>query len=105
LTRTHQGIDATVIAMHDPLTVASLIDSKLLKLADYYVEIETTGEFTAGMTVGYAHDPVRPSAPLATAAPSQPDAALSFHPNAKVAVGVDPERFFSLLIPRLTGNS
>jgi inosine-uridine nucleoside N-ribohydrolase len=105
LTRAHQGIDATVVAMHDPLTVASLIDPKLLKLADYYVEIETMGEFTAGMTLGYAHEPARSSAPLATAAPSQPDADLPFHPNAKVAVGVDPERFFNLLIPRLTGNS
>jgi len=105
LNRAHHGIDATVIAMHDPLTVASLIDPKLLKLADYYVEVETEGEFTAGMTVGYAHAPARASAPYANANPPQPDPDLSFHPNARVAVGVDPERFFNLLIPRLTGNS
>jgi inosine-uridine nucleoside N-ribohydrolase len=103
LTRAHHGTDATVIAMHDPLTVASLIDPKLLKLADYYVEVETEGELTAGMTVGYAHAPVRYSAPMATAAPLQPDADTSFHPNARVAVGVDAERFFNLLIPRLSG--
>jgi inosine-uridine nucleoside N-ribohydrolase len=103
LTRAHHGIDATVIAMHDPLTVASLIDPKLLKLADYCVEVETEGELTAGMTVGYAHAPVRYSAPRATAAPPQPDSDLSFHPNARVAVGVDAERFFNLLIPRLSG--
>ena len=103
LTRAHHGIDATVIAMHDPLTVASLIDPKLLKLADYYVEVETEGELTAGMTVGYAHAPVRYSAPMATAAPVQPDGDISFHPNARVAVGVDAERFFNLLIPRLSG--
>jgi len=103
LTRAHHGIDATVIAMHDPLTVASLIDPKLLKLADYYVEVETEGELTAGMTVGYAHAPVRYSAPMATAAPLQPDPDISFHPNARVAVGVDAERFFNLLIPRLSG--
>jgi pyrimidine-specific ribonucleoside hydrolase len=30
LTRTRQGSDSTVIAMHDPLTVASLIDARLL---------------------------------------------------------------------------
>jgi len=102
--RAKQGIDATVIAMHDPLTVASLIDPKLLKLADHYVEVETEGELSAGMTVGYAHGPVRFSAPYATSAASQADSELAFHPNAKVAVGVDPERFFKLLIPRLTGN-
>lgn len=102
LNRAHHGIDATVIAMHDPLTVASLIDPKLLKLQDYYVEVETEGEFTAGMTVGYAHAPVRPSAPMASATAPQPDPDTSFHPNAKVAVGVDPERFFSLLTSRLT---
>jgi inosine-uridine nucleoside N-ribohydrolase len=105
LTRARQGIDATVVAMHDPLTVASLIDSNLLKFADYYVEVETEGELTAGMTVGYAHDPVRFSAPYATGGPSRPDLDLSFHPNARVAVGVDSERFFDLLIPRLTENS
>jgi pyrimidine-specific ribonucleoside hydrolase len=105
LNRAHHGIDATVIAMHDPLTVASLIDPKLLKLADYYVEVETQGEFTAGMTVGYAHAPARASAPYANANPPQPDPELPFQPNARVAVGVDAERFFSLLIPRLTGNS
>ena len=105
LNRARQGIDATVIAMHDPLTVASLIDPKLLKLADYYVEVETEGELTAGMTVGYAHGPVRASAPYATGAPPQADPDLSFHPNAKVAVAVEAERFFNLLIPRLTGKS
>ena len=102
LNRAHKGIDATVIAMHDPLAVASLIDPKLLKLQDYYVEVETEGEFTAGMTVGYAHAPVRPSAPMVAASASQPDPDTSFHPNAKVAVGVDPERFFNLLMSRLT---
>ena len=102
LNRAHKGIDATVIAMHDPLTVASLIDPKLLKLQDYYVEVETEGEFTAGMTVGYAHAPVRPSAPMAAATAPQADINTSFHPNAKVAVGVDPDRFFNLLMSRLT---
>jgi len=103
LTRTRQASDATFIAMHDPLTVASLIDPKLLTFRDYRVEIETEGELTAGMTVGYAHGPVRPSAPMATSGAAQADIDTSFHPNARVAVGVDPDRFFNLLIPRLTG--
>jgi hypothetical protein len=28
-----------------------------------------------------------------------------YKPNCKVAVGVDPERFFNLLIPRLTASA
>ncbi len=102
LNRAQKGIDRTVIAMHDPLTVASLIDPQLLKFQDYYVEVETEGEFTAGMTVGYAQAPVRPSAPMTAATAPQPDPDTSFHPNAKVAVGVDPDRFFKLLLSRLT---
>lgn len=102
IARMRQENFATAVAMHDPLTVASLIDPHLLTLTDYCVEIETQGEFTAGMTVGYEHPPARGSAPMALAgpAPAKPD--IVFHPNAKVATGVDPGRFFNLLIPRLT---
>src|SRR5229473_6317583 len=32
--------DETVVAMHDPLTIASLIDPSLVTLRDYYVQIE-----------------------------------------------------------------
>jgi inosine-uridine nucleoside N-ribohydrolase len=102
MNRTHRGIDPTVIAMHDPLTVASLIDPQLLKFQDYYVEVETEGEFTAGMTVGYPHAPVRPSAPMAAATVPQAEPDTSFHPNARVAIGVEPDRFFKLLMSRLT---
>ena len=42
----------TYVAMHDPLTVASLIDPSLLTFTDYHVDIETEGEFTSGMSVG-----------------------------------------------------
>lgn len=105
LSRMRAGHDATVVAMHDPLTIASLIDPKLLKLVDHYVEIETQGELTAGMTVGYKRGPARGSAPYATATTAQPTGELPFRPNAKVAMEVDADRFFNLLIPRLTGNS
>ncbi|MFY9752223.1 MAG: nucleoside hydrolase [Candidatus Acidiferrales bacterium] len=92
----------TSVAMHDPLTVASLIDPQLLTLTDYCVEIETEGEFTAGMTVGYQRAPVRSSAPMALQGPAEAGPELPFHLNAKVATGVNPDRFFDLLIPRLT---
>ena len=40
--------------MHDSLAVASFIDPTLLKWKEYYVDVETTGELTAGETLGYS---------------------------------------------------
>ena len=97
--------DETVVAMHDPLTIASLIDPSVVTLKDYYVQIETTGEMTAGMSVGYYRAPVRRSPPMATGMDEGSIPAEEYKPNCKVAVGVDPEKFFALLLPRLTANS
>jgi inosine-uridine nucleoside N-ribohydrolase len=105
LERVRDANHAPTFAMHDPLTVASLIDPSILTLRDYYVEIETSGELTAGESVGYQHAPMRKSAPLETGEPEPPESAQTFTPNAKVAMEVDPERFFKLLIPRLTGSA
>jgi inosine-uridine nucleoside N-ribohydrolase len=103
--RVRKGSGSPTVAMHDPLTIAWLIDPGILTLRDHYVEIETSGEWTAGESVGFTHSPMRRSAPLET---SEPDAAAepgqTFKANAKVAVEVDPERFFKLL-PRLTGTA
>ncbi|HKH98533.1 MAG TPA: nucleoside hydrolase [Candidatus Sulfotelmatobacter sp.] len=88
------------IALHDPLTVASLIDPEILKFRDYYVLIETSGEASAGQSLGYSEGPVRRSAPLETAVSAE--STEPFRPNAQVAVDVDPERFFRLLLSRLT---
>src|SRR5204862_74314 len=40
--------------MHDSLAVAAFLDPSLLKFEDYYVDVETAGELTAGETVGYS---------------------------------------------------
>jgi inosine-uridine nucleoside N-ribohydrolase len=96
--------DETVVAMHDPLAIASLIDPTVVTLRDYYVQIETVGEITAGQSVGYSHSPVRRSPPLDTGDPAGAAPVEEFKPNCKVAVGVDPEKFFNLLIPRLTAS-
>ena len=89
-------------AMHDPLTVAHLIDPTILTLKDYYVQIETQGEITAGESIGWEHAPVHRSPPLDTGMPAGEPADAEFKPNAKVAVEVDSDKFFKLLIPRLT---
>ena len=39
--------------MHDSLAVAAFLNPSLLKWEDYYVDVETTGELTAGETLGY----------------------------------------------------
>jgi pyrimidine-specific ribonucleoside hydrolase len=104
--RMRHGGEVTDIALHDALAVASLIDHDVITRKDYYVEVETFGEWTAGQTLGYdGHGPVRKSPQMETSAPEPPPAELPFKPNAQVAVGVDPDRFFRLLIPRLTGSA
>ena len=96
--------DETVVAMHDPLTIASLIDPSVITLKDYYVQIETTGEMTAGMSFGYYRGPVRRSPPMDTGSEG-PTPTEEYKPNCKVAVGVDPDKFFQLLLPRLTASA
>ncbi|HUL34125.1 MAG TPA: nucleoside hydrolase [Candidatus Eisenbacteria bacterium] len=89
-------------AMHDPLTIAQLIDPSMVTLTDYFVEIETSGELTAGETVGYAHGPVRRSPPMESGLPPTEPVEAEFKSNAKVAVDVEPDKFFRLLLARLT---
>jgi inosine-uridine nucleoside N-ribohydrolase len=68
------------------------------------VQIETMGEITAGQSVGYSRGPVRRSPPLDTGDPAGAAPVEEYKPNCKVAFGVDPEKFFNLLIPRLTAS-
>jgi inosine-uridine nucleoside N-ribohydrolase len=97
--------------MHDPLAVAAVLDPSVLQWEDYYVDVETTGELTAGESLGYrprggpgAAIEIRGSAP--TLAGSETSSILRdmFAPNAKVAMDVDSPRFFDLLIGRLSGK-
>ena len=109
--------------MHDSLAVAGFLDPSLLKLKEYYVDVETTGELTAGETLGYSPDAgdlrrrpgmekdaaalnmnIRGSAPTLASTRTSPVVRDKFVPNAKVAVDVDSARFFELLIGRLSGK-
>lgn len=92
------------MTMHDALTVAHLLDPSILTLKDYYVQIETAGELSAGESVGYETAPVRFSAPMDTGLATDPPR-LDFRANAKVAVDVDPDKFFKLLLQRLAGGN
>jgi inosine-uridine nucleoside N-ribohydrolase len=109
--------------MHDSLAIAGFLDPSLLTLKEYYVDVETMGELTAGETLGYSPStgdlrrrpgmekdasalnmPIRGSAPTLAATRTSPVLRDKFVPNAKVAVDVDSARFFDLLIGRLSGK-
>jgi inosine-uridine nucleoside N-ribohydrolase len=106
--------------MHDSLALTAFLDPSILKFEDYYVDVETNGELTAGQTLGYSPNRgdlrrtpemqkkaessmvIRGSAP--TLASTKTSAVLrdKYVSNTKVALGVDSARFFELLIGRLS---
>lgn len=108
--------------MHDSLAVASFLEPSLVKWKEYYVDVETTGELTAGETLGYSptagdlrRSPemekqaaltmsIRGSAPTLASTRTSPVLRDKFVPNSSVAVDVDSARFFDLLIGRLAGK-
>jgi inosine-uridine nucleoside N-ribohydrolase len=108
--------------MHDSLAVTAFLDPSILKWKDYYVDVETTGELTAGETLGYSPSAgdlrrrpemeqqaresmqIRGSAPTLATTRNSPVIRDKFVPNTTVAVDVDSARFFELLIGRLTGS-
>jgi inosine-uridine nucleoside N-ribohydrolase len=108
--------------MHDSLAIAAFLDPSILKWRDYYVDVETTGELTAGETLGYspfsgdlqrkpemekqaaAEMQIRGSAPTLSGVRTSPVVREKYVPNARVAVEVDSARFFDLLIGRLSGK-
>jgi len=109
--------------MHDSLAVAGFLDASLLQWKEYYVDVETAGELTAGETLGYSptagdlrrrpgmekdaaamNMQIRGSAPTLAGTRTSPVIRDKFVPNTSVAVDVDSARFFDLLIGRLSGK-
>lgn len=70
--------------VHDAVAVAAIIKPEILDSKEYYVQIETTGDFCRGMTVadwyGYYHKA----------------------PNARVLTGIRREAFIDLLVEAVT---
>jgi len=108
--------------MHDSLAVAAFLNPSLLKWKEYYVDVETEGELTAGETLGYSPTAgddrrsaeaekkaaqtmtIRGSAPTLATTRTSPVLRDHFIPNTNVAMDVDTAGFFELLIGRLTGK-
>jgi inosine-uridine nucleoside N-ribohydrolase len=72
------GFDAP--PLHDPVAVARVIDPALVSTAEANVAVELTGTYTRGTTVVDLHG--------VTGRP----------PNARVAVGLDADRFWELIV-------
>lgn len=65
--------------MHDPSAIAAVIDPTLIQTEDYFVTVETKGDYTTGKTVV---DTMR---------------VTGNKPNAQVAIEMDRERFVDLV--------
>ena len=76
------------IILHDPLAMGVVIDRTLIKTEPLYVQVETQGEITAGMTVADRR-PFRAGG----------------RPNMEVALEVEADRFLSLFMERLCRRS
>jgi len=72
-------------AMHDPCAVAAIIDPTLIEFVPMHVAVETAGTHTYGMTV----------------CDDRPGSVKSKEANVEVAVKIDSDRFFKLLIDTL----
>lgn len=80
-------------ALHDPLAIAALVDPTLFETVPLAVVVETSGDHTAGMTLcdGRRLGPdMRPRADYARWNAASP--------NADVAISVDVDRFWALLL-------
>jgi purine nucleosidase len=71
--------------IHDPLVVATALDRSLVTTEPMYVDVETTGELTSGMTVADRRRITGRS------------------PNLDVAIGADATEFLERLIERVGG--
>ena len=106
--------------MHDSLALTAFLDPSILRFDDYYVDVETNGELTAGQTLGYSPNQgdlrrspemqkqaessmvIRGSAPTLAGTRISPVLRDKYVPNTKVALDLDAARFFNLLIGRLS---
>ncbi len=78
--RFHRSIGYPGAPVHDPVAVVALIAPEILTIRDYYVQIETQGEYCRGMTVADRFGITGQA------------------PNAHVIVGIDRQKFADLLV-------
>jgi purine nucleosidase len=88
--------------MYDPLAVAQAIDSTMLTTLPMHVDVETRGDFTRGETVANRRNSVERN--VLHGDRYVIEGLDNVPANARVAVNVDPEKFFKLFNSRLAGK-
>lgn len=76
----HKNLGYAGAPMHDPCAVMVLLHPEIFTIKDYYVQIETKGEYCRGATVADVRDN------------------LKMKPNASCVLGLDRDRFADYLI-------
>ena len=76
----HHSLGYPGAPMHDPVAIVALIKPEILQSEDYYVQIETTGDFCRGATV------------------ADFNRSTGNAPNVKVLMDIDREAFVDLLV-------
>ncbi|MDF1520100.1 MAG: nucleoside hydrolase [Brevefilum sp.] len=76
----HRGKGYDGAPVHDALAVTALVKPEILTMKDYYVQVETAGDFTTGMTIADHFGVLRQQ------------------PNATVVLGIDRQAFVDLLV-------
>lgn len=80
----HQIFGMNGCPLHDPCTIAMLIDPKLVEVQPMFVSVETSGTLTAGRTVCDVHG------------------VTGHEPNAKVGMKLDKDGFLRLLLDAIS---
>jgi inosine-uridine nucleoside N-ribohydrolase len=86
----------------DPAAMAAFLDRSLFQWEQLYVDVETSGELTAGMTVPYRVAPMRRSQPLLGQPETSSLISDTFKPNCSAAVHVDGPRWVKMMMELLT---
>jgi inosine-uridine nucleoside N-ribohydrolase len=85
--RSYQRLaDQDAAPIHDALCIASMIEPDIIETENYYVAVETTGALTVGRTV------------------VDTNFRSGLHPNARVAMNADTDRFGRFVLDTLINN-
>ncbi len=87
------------IELPDPAAMAAFLDRSLFQWEQVYIDVETSGELTAGMTVAYRSGPMRGSEPRL----GEPDIVSTepVKPNCSAAIHVDGARWEKMMMDLL----
>ena len=85
--RFHRSIGYTGAPMHDPCAVVALLHPEFFEMHDYYVQIETGGEYCKGTTVADVYG------------------VTGHAPNARCMVNIDREKFVDFMVQAIASYS